>query len=86
MFSATPIAGYVNQLHIKNMFKINRCSKMLKKMFKNVFLGSEIRSKMCRQPGQGTLKLTFSRMDRWNNPIFVCWYQFREAKKHLNEF
>ena len=24
MFSATPIAGYVNQLHIQNMFKRNR--------------------------------------------------------------
>ena len=40
MFSSTPIAGYVNQLHIKNMFKISRWDK-IKRWSKMFFWGAK---------------------------------------------
>lgn len=55
--------------------KIKRLSKM--------FFGVWSMIKRCRQ---GTLKLTASRMNRWNHLFFACWYKFKEAKKYFNDF
>ena len=89
IFSAIQVVGFFNQPYLQDKSMKHpdflHVYTNLHKSWSKIFWVGIVRN-WYGESGYGTVKLTVSRMNRWNELIFCLWYKFRKGKSNFTSF